>query len=108
MTEKPGNPGRGQPPRKEETMIIAIDGRRFDTAKARKHYRLDHHDGRNRHTGDLYLSTRGTWYVETPSQWSNGHRWELVDPAVVVERYQDYLTQDEIVEILTLAKLETE
>jgi hypothetical protein len=89
-------------------MIVAIDGRRFDTAKAKAHYRLDYHDGRNRHTGDLYLSARGTWYVETPSQWANGHRWELIDPAVAVERYQDYLTQDEIVDILTFAKLETE
>lgn len=89
-------------------MFVAIEGHRFDTSKSKAHYELIGHINGNRHTGDLYLSSRGTWYVWTPSQWSNGHRWELVDPEVAVERYQDYLSQDEIAEILKLAKLETE
>ena len=86
-------------------MIIAIDGHRFDTTKARKTWNLRYHDGNNFHEGDLYLSSRGAWYIETPSQWSNGHRWELTD---VIERYSHYLSQTAIAEILELAKLETE
>ena len=88
--------------------IIAIDGHRFDTSKAKKHFQLYHHDGNNRLTGGLYLSSKGTWYVETPSQWANGHRWELIDPADAIERYSDYLSQVEIAEIIKLATLETE
>lgn len=88
--------------------IITIDGHRFDTAKAKAHFELDHHDGNNRHTGDLYLSSKGTWYVYTPSQWANGHRWELVDPTTALERYHEYLTNDERAEIIKLADLATE
>lgn len=90
-------------------MIVAISGHRFDTDKAKRKWTLSHHDGRNRHTGALYLSSRGTWYVETPSQWANGHRWETIDAAEAIERYgNDYLEDDEVKEILALAKLETE
>lgn len=88
--------------------IIAIDGHRFDTDKAKHTWPLQYHDGHNNFTGELFLSSRGTWYVYTPSQWANGHRWELTDPADVLERYQDYLSEAEKIEILTLAKLETE
>jgi len=88
--------------------IIAINGHRFDTNKAKKHYELYYHDGHNRHTGDLYLSSKDTWYIVTPSQWANGHRWELIDPADAIERYAEYLSEDEIKEIMELAKLETE
>jgi hypothetical protein len=88
--------------------IIAIDGKRFDITKAKRTWELDHHDGRNRHTGTLYLSARGTWYVHTPSQWSNGRRWELIDPAEALERYQEYLSEDERAEIVALADLEVE
>jgi hypothetical protein len=89
-------------------MIIAIDGKRFDTSKAQDHWHLHHFDGSNTHTGDLYLSSQGTWYIETPSQWANGRRWELIDPADVIERYSDYFTQEEIAEIIKLADLDTE
>lgn len=89
-------------------MIVSIDGKRFDTSKAQDHWEMRHWDGNNNHTGDLYLSSQGTWYLETPSQWANGRRWELIDPEVVIERYRDYFTQDEIGEIIELAKLETE
>jgi hypothetical protein len=89
-------------------MIVPIEGYRFDTEKAKEHWELMYHDGHNLLTGDLYLSSRGTWYVYTPSQWSNCHRWELIDPETAVERYCDYLSQGEITEILALAKLETE
>jgi predicted heme/steroid binding protein len=88
--------------------IVAIDGHRFETEKAKKSWELSHFDGHNRHTGRLYLSSRGTWYVSTPSQWSNGHRWELIDPATAIERYSEHLEQGEVAEILELAKLDTE
>ena len=88
--------------------VIVIDGKRLDTDKARRTWDLSYHDGHNRHTGALYLSSRGTWYVETPSQWANGHRWELIDPAEAIERYPDSLSDEERAEILALAKLDTE
>jgi hypothetical protein len=89
-------------------MIVAIEGHRFDTAKAKRSWPLSHFDGNNRHTGTLYLSSKGTWYIETPSQWASGHRWELIDPQDAIERYDQYLNQDELEEILGLANLETE
>jgi hypothetical protein len=88
--------------------IECIDGHRFDTDKAKKHWHMRHFDGNNVLKGDLYLSSRGTWYMYTPSQWSNGHRWELSDPADLLERYGDYFDDDEKAEIMALAKLETE
>lgn len=90
-------------------MIIGINGHRFDTNKAHRHWQMaccDNHG--NHHTGDLYLSSKGTWYVWTPSQWANRHRWELIDPQDVIELYRQYFSQDEIAEILTLAGLVTE
>jgi hypothetical protein len=33
---------------------------------------------------------------------------ELIDPAVVIERYRGYFTDDQIAEIVQLAQLETE
>lgn len=88
--------------------IVAIDGKRLDTRRCKRTWRMEHHDGSNLHTGDLYLSSRGTWYVYTPSQWANGHRWELIDPADVLERYQEYLTAAERAEIVELGALEVE
>lgn len=89
-------------------MIVAIDGKRFDTTKAQDNWPLSHFDGHNLHEGHLYLSSQGTWYLETPSQWANGRRWEIIDPAVVIERYRQYFSQDEIAEIIQLAELDTE
>jgi len=88
--------------------IILIDGHRFDTEKAKKSWSLNYHDGKNLYTGDLYLSSRGTWYVYTPSQWGNGHRWEIGDPAVLIEQYGEGLSDEEREEVITLAGLETE
>ena len=88
--------------------IIIIEGKRLDTAKARKRWSLNYHDGSNMHYGDLYLSSKGTWYVYTPSQWGNGHRWELCDPAEAIEQYGQGLDDDERAEILALAEIETE
>lgn len=87
--------------------IVVIDGKRLDTSKARK-WSLNYHDGNNYHYGALYLSSKGTWYVETPSQWANGHRWELCDPTDAIERYGHGLDDDERAEILELAGVETE
>jgi hypothetical protein len=88
--------------------IVCIEGHRFDTEKAKRTWSLDFHDGNNMHYGDLYLSSRGTWYCETPSQWSNGHRWEIGDAGELVEQYGCGLDDDEKSEIFALAKLETE
>ncbi len=68
-------------------MIVVIDGKRLDTDKART-WILDYSDEHaNWHRGELYLSSGGTWYVRTPSQWASGQRWELCDPTTVLERY---------------------
>lgn len=87
-------------------MIVCIDGKRLDTDKA-KSWSLNYHDGSNLFTGKLYLSSKKTWYVYTPSQFGNGHRWELCDPAEAIEMYKG-LNDDEITEILEIAELETE
>lgn len=89
-------------------MIVAIEGHRFDTSKAKNTWDIGYHDGHNLLTGDLYLSSKGTWYVFTPSQWADGHRWELIDPADAIERYGEHLDDDVIEEIMALAKLDTE
>jgi len=53
--------------------ISIINGRRFDTKKAIRHWSLNYHDGRNLYEGDLYLSSKGNFYCFTPSQWGNEH-----------------------------------
>lgn len=88
--------------------IVCTEGHRFDTKKAKGHWDLGYHDGNNLHLGDLYLSSKGTWYCYTPSQWSNGHRWEIEDAATLIERYGRGLSSDEKHEIIELAGLETE
>lgn len=86
-------------------MKIAIDGELFDTEKG-QHWPLARWDGSNWSNGDLYLSSSGTMYVHTPSQWSDMRGWELVAPVGAVERYRDYLTDDDIEEICAACGLE--
>lgn len=84
-------------------MKIVINGHRFDAAKAKKHYTLEAFDDRsNRVTGDVYLSSKGQWYLETPSQWANGHYWMLSTAAEILSEYGSYLTESEKAEIATL------
>ena len=89
-------------------MKIVLDGKCLDTSKAIHHWDMSHFDGRNQHCGDLYLSSRGTWYISTPSQWTTGHRWEMVDPREVVETYRRYFDEAETAQILALAGIEAE
>jgi hypothetical protein len=96
-------------------MIVVIGGRRFDTDKAKEHFALYYPlpgtappPGKKRLAGSLYLSSKGTWYVKTPSEFETGHRWELIDPAVAVTRYADYMRAEYLAEIIALAELETE
>lgn len=89
-------------------MIVCIRGKRFDTDRAQKHWDLYYHDGSNGHTGDVFLSSKGTWYVYTMSQWGNGHRWELMSPEEILERLGHGLEEEEKKEIIQLAELETE
>jgi len=89
--------------------IVVIDGKKLDTEKAKRSWSLDYaDDSSNMHRGDLYLSSKGTWYIETPSQWLNGHRWELIDPVDAIEHYGHGLNDDERAEILKLAGQEVE
>jgi hypothetical protein len=85
-------------------MKVSIDGHLFDTEKAKKEYSLADWDGSNWHRGVAYLSGSGIWYIKTPSQWANMHRWEILGEGkegarALLEEYMDYLEEDEIDEI---------
>jgi hypothetical protein len=90
-------------------MKVSIEGHRFDTEKAKLHvqlYRLD--DRSNQHTGDVYMSSKGMWYVYTPSQWANMHSWVLMSPEEILSEYDSYLTQEQKEEIAFEAELDWE
>jgi hypothetical protein len=93
---------------------ISIDGHLFDTGKAKAKWKLELvDDGSNIHTGKLYLSSKGTWYVYTPSQWGNCHSWLILGEGkdgaeATLEQYSDYLEQDEINEIASMFGVEFE
>lgn len=87
---------------------ISIGGHRFDTAKAQVTCDLEYWDGHNWHRGSLYLSSAGTWYVYTPSQWSNGHSWAITDAAEALEKYDRFLTEKDKERIAHLAGLDWE
>lgn len=80
-------------------MRVVIEGKRLDTEKAVLHIEMAYFDGSNHITGDLYKSSKGTWYMVTPSQWSNGHHWTLTTPHEVIELYRDFFTDEDIEEI---------
>ena len=89
-------------------MRIAILGYRFDTEKASNHWELARWVNNNMHCGDIYRSSRGTWYAHTPAQEGGDHEWTLIEPAAALERYGTYLTETEINEISTIAELDWE
>lgn len=88
-------------------MKITIDGVRLDVEKATK-FSLSRHDGSNNSTGSAYRSPKGRWYVYTPSQWANGHAWELSTAADVLGDYDGYLVESDKEEIARLGGLEWE
>jgi hypothetical protein len=49
-------------------MKIVVEGRKFDTSKAKKHYKLAYWDQHNWHTGHLWISSKGDFYMEEPTQ----------------------------------------
>jgi hypothetical protein len=87
---------------------VAIEGQVFDTEKAKKHYELRYWDGNNWFEGDLYQSSRGTWYVFTPFQWGASSTWELITAQEAIEIYRDYLSEEEIEQIIEDDNIETE
>ena len=93
---------------------ISIDGHLFDAAKAKGKWLLHLVDGQsNVHSGKLYLSSKGTWYVYTPSQWENCHSWVIIGQGkdgaeAALKEYSDYLEQDEINEIASMFGVEFE
>jgi hypothetical protein len=89
-------------------MKITIDGKRFDTDKAKQVWKLWYNDGSNIHTGEVYLSSGGSWYVYTPSQWSNQHSWVLSSPKDILNDYDKYLEDSEKEEIAKLGGLDWE
>lgn len=89
-------------------MIVVIDGKRFDTDKAKRTWSLAYHNDSNMFYGSLYLSSKGTWYCLIPTQWANDSRWVIVNPAEAIELYGRGLSEAEIADILQTAGLETE
>jgi len=88
--------------------IAIINNKKFDTTKALRHWSLNYFDGNNHHYGDLYLSSKGSFYCWTPSQWSNRHSWDTNSVDVLIDLYGQGLSDKEKAEILELAKIETE
>lgn len=80
-------------------MKIVIEGHRFDTTKAEKHWQLAFWDQHNWIRGELYKSSKGKWYMLSPSQWSNEQNWLMTSPAEILESYRDFLQEDAIEEI---------
>jgi hypothetical protein len=89
-------------------MKISIDGQHFDTAKASQHWELYYWDGSNGHSGSVYRSSRGTWYVNTPSQWSNRRAWMVMLPEHILSEFDRYLTQEDKEDIATVAGIDWE
>ena len=88
--------------------IVSIDGRVFDTAKAKLNISIAWHDGSNMVYGEIFQSYSGTWYVYTPSQWSNRHNWEIMSPAEILGKYGHMLSEVERERIVQAAGIETE
>ena len=88
-------------------MKVVIDGRCFDTDKARATVDLYHHDGSNGYHGDAYVTTKGVWYVDWPSQWAGCH-WEITSPSEILKILGSVLGQRQIDEIMELGKIEAE
>jgi len=91
-------------------MKVAISGHLFDTGKAKWHTSLDHFDGHNQIYGDIYQSSTGIFYIWTPSEWSNQHRWEIITPKQILEYYgsDEYLTEEEMDYIIQEGNVEVE
>jgi hypothetical protein len=89
-------------------MKLTIDGHRFDTTKATLHIPLWYCDGVRAITGDVYRSSNGLWYVETPSQWSNYRSWRIMDPAEILDEYDRYLKDEDKEQIANAAGLDWE
>ena len=93
--------------RRAGTMKVTIDGIRLDTEKAKFSvtlYWLDDHS--NQHTGEVYMSSQGQWYIYTPSQWGNQHRWELASPESILNDYDRYRTDEKKDQIASLGGLD--
>jgi len=69
-------------------MKLCLDGVRLDTTKATHHWALRLDDSR----GDIYLSRQGHWYVCSPTPWANLHRWMILGPEEIIDRYAAYLS----------------
>jgi len=91
-------------------MKVAISGHLFDTQKAKWHASLDHFNGHNQVYGDIYQSSSGIFYIWTPSEWSNQHRWEIITPKRILEEYgsDEYLTDEEMDYIVQEGNVEVE
>lgn len=86
-------------------MKITIENHRLDTDTATTWDLSCYDDRSNQLSGELHCSPGGIWYVYTPSQWANGHSWEIVTPEEALAQYDDFLTSDQKEEIAAKAGL---
>jgi len=92
----------------EKTVKVSIDGHVFDTSKVKWHASLNYFDGHNQIYGDVYESSTGIFYVYTPSEWSNMHRWEIQTPGEIIENYLDMLGEDAVDHLIRIGKINVE
>jgi phosphatidylserine decarboxylase len=98
----------------KEKELLRIDGYTFDVAKAKLHYQLELLDANsNFWRGEAYLSSKDTWYVKTPAQWSNLQYWKVLGKGKegaeeLLDEYADFLTNEEREEIAKKFNLKTE
>jgi hypothetical protein len=81
-------------------MKIVVEGHKFDTSKAKKHYKLAYWDQHNWINGNLWISSKNVFYMEEPTQWSNyAENYRLTSAEEILENYRQYLDGPEIEEI---------
>ena len=81
-------------------MKIVVEGHKFDTGKAKKFYKLRYWDEHNWHSGNLWISSKGLFYMEEPTQWSNyAGMYRMTSAEEMLENYRRYLEDSEIEEI---------
>ena len=81
-------------------MKIVVDGHKFDTTKAKKHYKLSYWNSHNWINGNLWISSKNVFYMEEPTRWSNyAGNYRMTSPIEILSTYREYLNETEIEEI---------
>ena len=88
---------------------VYIDGHVFETSKAKWHTDLETFDRQsNRITGDVYESSTGIFYVNTPSQWSNMHTWQIMEASEILTLYGEMIGDEAADYLIKQGKVQVE